>query len=35
MSPQSSKPITVDNWVVAAEGAKIDGRIVESDDGAD
>jgi len=27
------QPITVDGWVVAGEGAKIDGRIVESDKG--
>ena len=27
------EPITVDDWVVAAPGAKIDGRVVEADKG--
>jgi hypothetical protein len=27
------EPIAVGSWVVAAQGAKVDGRIVESDDG--
>ena len=27
------EPISVDGWVVAAPGAKVDGRIVEADKG--